>query len=93
MPDCGLFLFPQGESPFFFFLDFISFNMFLSSWRDAGLNWFSHGEQVNAGEDCPFFPSLLICIGVIRLEGVDFLLENDNKIKYNENFWQQTSLR
>ena len=77
----GLVLFPQGESPLFFFLDFISFNMFLSSCNDAGLPWLSttvcgeaNGEDENAGDTFPFFPSLLICVGVIRLDGVTFLL-------------------
>lgn len=83
MPDwgLGLVLFPQGQSPLFFFLDFISFNMFLSSCNDAGLPWLSNtgcedenGEDVNAGDDFPFFPSVLTCVGVIRLDGVTFLL-------------------
>lgn len=77
----GLVLFPQGESPLFFFLDFISFNMFLSSCNEAGLPWFSrtvcgdvNGEEENVGDTFPFFPSVLTCVGVIRLEGVTFLL-------------------
>lgn len=83
MLDWGLelVLFPQGESPLFFFLDFISFNMFLSSCNEAGLPWLSrtvcgdvNGEEENVGDTFPFFPSLLTCVGMIRLEGVTFLL-------------------
>lgn len=95
----GLVLFPQGESPLFFFLDFISFNMFLSSCNEAGLPWLSrtvcgdvNGEEENVGDTFPFFPSVLTCVGVIRLEGVTFLLltkkwlESDRSdIKYNNS--------
>lgn len=87
-----MFLFPQGESPLFFFFDLMSFNIFLSSCREAGLPWLSsagfsdtNGEDVNTGDDFPFFPSLLTCVGVIRLEGVAFLLET-RKNNSNENF-------
>jgi len=55
--------------------------MFLSSCNDAGLPLLSrtvcgdaNGEDENAGDTFPFFPSLLICVGVIRLDGVTFLL-------------------
>lgn len=34
----------------------------------------ANGEDENAGDTFPFFPSLLTCVGVIRLEGVTFLL-------------------
>lgn len=33
-----------------------------------------NGEEENAGDTFPFFPSLLTRVGVIRLDGVTFLL-------------------
>lgn len=36
-----------------------------------------NGEDANAGEDFPLFPSLLTCVGVIRLDGVTFLLRKE----------------
>ena len=40
-----------------------------------------NGEEENAGDTFPFFPSLLTCVGVIRLDGVTFLLLTERRLK------------